>query len=349
MRVWIDFANSPHVPLLEPVARRLEDDGHEVLLTARDHAQTVELARARRPGVIVVGAQSPRGRAAKGRSIALRTAQLWRFARRARPDVALSHGSYAQLLAAWAARLPGVTMMDYEHQPANHLSFRLVRRVIVPQAFPEEALRRYGADPEKVIRYPGFKEELYLAGFQPDSSVLDGLGLEPSRVIAVFRPPPEGALYHPMANERFEELLRLALADDEVDVVLLPRDAEQRQRYTGLSERIRVPARAIDGASLLALADVVVGAGGTMNRESALMGTPTYTVFAGPLAAVDADLIRAGRLHDLREAALPRFEKKPADGSHSPAAAEPIMAAVLEALADVRDSRRRPRRGRRHG
>jgi predicted glycosyltransferase len=333
MHVWVDLANSPHVPLLEPVVERLRADGHVVLLTARDHAQTVELARRRWADVLVLGGPSPSGRVAKGRVLAARVAALRRYARRVKPDVAFSHGSYAQIVAAKSAGIPAVTMMDYEHQPANHLSFRLARRVIVPAVFPESALRKFGARPGKIVRYPGFKEELYLASFRPDARVLTELGLDDERVIAVFRPPPEGALYHRAANERFDTVLREALARDDVESVLLPRTDEQARRYYALSPRLRIPRRAIDGSSLLALADVAVGAGGTMNRESAILGTPTYTVFAGRLAAVDAELIRQGRLRDLRKpSSSVTLEKKPAEQYSGGARAGPILAAIMRAL-----------------
>jgi predicted glycosyltransferase len=348
MRVWIDLANSPHVPLLEPVVGRLRADGHTVLLTARDHAQTVELARRAWSDVLVIGGPSPAGRAAKARVLAQRVAALRSYARRQKPDVAFSHGSYAQIVAARLARLPAVTMMDYEHQPANHLSFRLAQRVIVPEAFPASSLRGFGAKPAKVARYPGFKEELYLASFRPNTAVLDELGLEHDRVLAVFRPPPEGALYHPGSNDRFDVVLNEALGRDDVESVLLPRTAEQARRYRGLSSRLRIPDHAIDGSSLLALADVAVGGGGTMNRESAVLGTPTYTVFAGELAAVDAELIRQGRLHDLRsDATTVVFEKKTDAARDDVADPEPILEAITTAVRDValeRGSRRRPRR-----
>ena len=336
MRVWIDFANSPHVPLLVPVVARLRDEGHDLLLTARDHAQTLELARARWPAIEAVGGSSPSGRLAKAGAIAGRAEALRRFARRHRPTVAFSHGSYAQLLAARLARVPTVTMMDYEHQPANHLSFRLARRVIVPEAFPARALRRCGAGLRKVVRYPGFKEELYLSGFEPDARVLDELGLDRAGVIAVFRPPPDGALYHPMLNQRFDELLHRAVCDDAVQAVVLPRDATQAARYRAL-QGARVPERAVDGSSLVALADLVVGGGGTMNRESAVLGTPTYTVFAGELAAVDAELIRTGRMRDLRaEGTLPAFEKKPpTTGASSAVHGQEILARIRQTLEAV--------------
>ena len=320
-----------------PIVRRLEDRGHEVVLTARDHAQTVELARSRWPDVLVVGGESPPGRLAKGLAIVRRAELLRRFGRRHRPDVAFSHGSYAQIVAARAAGIPAVTMMDYEHQPANHLSFRLAQSVIVPEVFPETALRRYGARTRKVSRYSGFKEELYLADFLPDPSVLDALGIESELVLAVFRPPPEGALYHRMANDRFDEVLNLALAQEGVQTVLLPRTAAQRLRYKALSPDIRVPEHAVDGNSLLALADLTVGAGGTINRESAVLGTPTYTVFVGRLGAVDAELMRLGRMQDLRApGSVPRFAKKQAGSSGSAKNAGGTLETVLAAVERVR-------------
>jgi predicted glycosyltransferase len=353
VRVWIDLANSPHVPLLAPVVERLEADGDLVLLTARDNAQTVELARRRWPDVQLVGGGSPAGKAAKGAAIARRAVDLARAARRWRADVAFSHGSYAQISAARLVGVPGVTMMDYEHQPANHLSFRLARRVIVPDAFPADALDRFGAVPAKVVRYEGFKEELYLAGFTPDPRVLGELELDPRRVIAVFRPPPEGALYHRSANERFDRLLEAALARDDVQVVLLPRTGKQKARYAEMSARILIPETAVDGSSLLALADLTIGGGGTMNRESALLGTPTSTVFAGELAAVDVELIRRGLLHDLRdESREPVFEKKTFDARpalRSDAILETIIRTLREVASPGRALRPRLRRERRPG
>ena len=137
VRVWIDLANSPHVPLAEPILRSLRERGDEVVLTARDHAQTVELASKRWPELSVVGGSSPAGRTKKALAIAGRAVALRRVARAERPDVAFSHGSYAQVLAARSAGVPSLVMMDYEHQPANHISFRLAQRVIVPHPFPD--------------------------------------------------------------------------------------------------------------------------------------------------------------------------------------------------------------------
>jgi uncharacterized protein len=348
MRVWIDFSNSPHVRLFEPVVRAFRAKGWDVVLSARDHAQTLALASERWDDLAVVGGSSPSGRAAKGRAVLVRSRDLARFARSARPDVALSHGSYAQIVAARSLGIPAVTMMDYEHQPANHLSFRLATRVIVPDAFPAASLRSQGARAEKVVRYSGFKEELYLADFAPDPAVLSELGIDRDRLLAVFRPAPAGALYHRSANERFDHILEEAARREDVQVVLLPRWDAQADVYGALPS-VRIPARAVDACSLMAAADLVIGAGGTMSREAALLGTPVYTVFSGKPAAVDSELIRLGLLHDLRatDAPPPLLRKRSASrrsvvAEHAAATIATVRDVVAE-LAAGTPRRRFPR------
>jgi len=302
LRIWIDLANSPHVRLFAAVAPYLTADGHTVGFTARDHAQTVALAEAFGLEATVVGGASPSNRGKKVAQIVRRADALTEWARRWRPDVALSHGSYAQLVAAFRTRVPRVTMMDYEHQPANHVSFRLADRVIVPQCFPERALRRYGARNGRVLRYPGFKEEVYLTADAPAVSrgdAIASLGASRDELLVLARPSPEGALYLRERNERFDSAVRDAIAQG-ARVVVLPRDAGQAARYA--AQGAEVSARPVDAYAAIQAADAVVGGGGTMSREAALLGALTYTTFSGPLAAVDSELIRLGWLNDLRGA-----------------------------------------------
>src|SRR5438270_7028656 len=145
MRIWIDLSNSPHALLFEPVVDALRHGGHQVLLTARDNAQTVELARERWPAVEIIGGESPASRIGKGRMIVGRVASLARWARSARPDVAFSHNSYAQILAARTRRTPVVTAMDFEHQPANQLGFRLADLILLPEALRAVDVAQQGA------------------------------------------------------------------------------------------------------------------------------------------------------------------------------------------------------------
>ena len=319
MRVWIDLSNSPHPLLFAPVAARLAEAGAETAVTVRDHAQTAELARERWPEAEVIGGPSPAGRAAKSRALADRALALARWARAERPDVALSHNSYAQIVAARIAGVSAVTAMDFEHQPANHVAFRLARRILLPQALDPEAVARQGARAAKVIRYPGLKEELTLASFSPDPAVVKRLGIERGNgtVLVVARTPPTGASYHRFENPLFWESLRVLARQRRVRCVVLvrgPGEAERIERM-GLDNAI-VPRGAIDSRSLLCEADLFVGAGGTMTREAALLGLPTLSAFAGRRPAVDAWLARQGALKPLDSPAQVA-DVRPR-GAHSP-------------------------------
>jgi predicted glycosyltransferase len=299
VKVWIDLSNSPHALLFAPIARRLEELGHTVFVTARDNAQTVELGRGYWPGLEVVGDESPAGRVAKAQALAARVGALRRIARRERPDVALSHNSYAQIVAAKLAGVRAVTAMDFEFQPANHLAFRLADRVLLPEALRGTVVRRQGARDGKTRYYPGLKEELYLGDFRPVEGIRDRLGPERAneRLLVVMRTPPSRALYHRFGSPLFEEIMRRLGADPDVLCVVLTRHPEQREALAELDlPSVVAPAQAVDSRALMYAADLVVGAGGTMTREAALLGVPTVSVFAGEVPALDRQLVERGLL-----------------------------------------------------
>jgi uncharacterized protein len=301
VRVWVDLANSPQPILFEPIVRELERHGHDVVISTRDHAQTLDLTRQRWPDAVLVGGSSPRSRAAKLGSIAGRARGLAAFARTHRPAIAVSHNSYAQALAARALGIPCVTAMDYEHQPANHVAFRCAQRVLVPGAFPERRLRAQGARRGKVWRYEGLKEEIYLHDFTPDAGVLSELGLTESERFVVARPSPAGATYHQFDNPVFDQALDRIVEGTDLRVVLLARRPDDARGLRAAEDRIIVPERPVDARSLVYFSAALLGAGGTMNREAALIGVPTLSVYAGRLAAVDRELVREGRLHLLAD------------------------------------------------
>jgi uncharacterized protein len=300
MRVWVDCTNSPHVLIFRPLIRRMQQRGHEVVVTSRDFAQTIGLLD--RYGIPhrVMGAHGGGGIAGKARAMGSRSWQLLRMARREHFDVAVAHGSTDQPLVARLTGIPQVTMFDYEFAAAmHHSNGRLARRVLVPDAIPAAALERYGIRPPALIRYPGLKEEYYLADDPPDPDVADELGLDTSKVIVVLRPPPEVTLYHRGAStDLFARVVdHLEAHRDHVQVVALPRIAEQREALRGRG--VIVPDHPVDGPGLIAASDLVISAGGTMNREAVALGVPAYSPFAGRLGAVDARLIAEGRLHRL--------------------------------------------------
>src|SRR4051794_35760199 len=290
MRVWIDLTNSPHVLVMRPVIAALEARGAEVLVTARDFAQTIGLLD--RFGI----EHEPIGRhrggrlAAKGAGLLSRSAALARWARGRRIDVALGHGSNDVTVAARGLGIPASTAFDYEWARVQHtVNCRLCKAVVVPEAIPPERLARYGATPAKLHRYAGLKEEYYLADFEPDAAVLAELGLAPDQPIAVVRTPPAVSLYHRFENPLFSAVLERLRG---TQTVVLPRTPEQRAELDGFI----VPEHAVDAQSLVAYADIVISAGGTMNREAVALGTPVWTTFEGRMGAVDEALIASGRL-----------------------------------------------------
>ncbi|HEV3094894.1 MAG TPA: DUF354 domain-containing protein [Solirubrobacteraceae bacterium] len=326
MRVWIDLTNSPHVLVMRPVIEVLRADGHEVRVTARDFAQTLQLLE--RFGIEHVPIGRHRGGRVRAKALGLaeRSSALVRWARRdvrtagARFDIALGHGSNDVSVAARVLRIPCSTMFDYEWAAVqHHVNCRLCQAVVVPDAIPPVRLARYGAG-GKIRAYEGLKEEYYLADFEPDERVLAELGLDRERPIVVVRTPPAVSLYHRFENDLFDDVLALlreaagsgdmqsggvgsgGVQGEGVQSVVLPRTGEQRRQLLAGPAGVpgfTVPDRAIDAQSLIAYADLVISAGGTMNREAVALGTPVYTTFEGRLGAVDERLIAEGRLRKL--------------------------------------------------
>lgn len=300
MRIWIDLANSPHVPFFRSLAAEFIRRNHEIAVTARDFAETVELASTAGFAPEVIGGHGGGRLSGKAGNLVQRAMALARWARGRDLHLAVSHNSYSQILAARALSLKSVTLMDYEHQPANHLAFRVASRIIVPRAFPEPALTRFGASPAKIKRYDGIKEDVYLAHFQSDPKfevVLAELGVAPDDVLVTVRPPASEALYHRFENELFDQLLAHVSATLSVKIILLPRNDSQRQHYGELANaKLIIPAKPIDGSSLIAKSDLVVSAGGTMNREAAALGIPVASIYLGEWAAIDEQLVKEGRL-----------------------------------------------------
>src|SRR5215467_4627815 len=304
MRLWIDLTNSPHVPFFKALAERFKAQGHEIETTAREFAETIPLAQAAGFEPQVVGVHAGRDVSKKAGSLLSRAGALAKWARGRRFDLAISHNSYSQILAARVLRIKTVTLMDYEHQPANHLAFRFASRIIVPASFPARRLRACGARVGKVRRYHGTKEDVYLAGFQPDPSFaaqLCELGVKQDNVLVLMRPPAHDALYHRFQNTLFDEALALLAAKENVQVILLPRNEAQRAAYA--EQPVIVPATPLDGANLIAASDLVISAGGTINREAAALGVPAASIYAGKWAAVDEELVNEGRLRRIASAA----------------------------------------------
>src|SRR2546427_1371268 len=303
MKVWIDMTASAHVLVFRPLIRILKERGDEVQVTARDYAQTLQLLELHGLSAEVIGRHGGRSRVQKARQMTHRLGALKTWAKGRDFDVALAHGSHELTVTARRLGIPSSTTFDYEFATYQHqLGCRAATRVVVPDAIPPERLEPYGVKPPKLVQYPGLKEEYYLADFEPDRSLLERFGVDQARVLVVLRPPPDVSLYHRHSNPLFPITLDHLGRLEDVHAFVLPRTEEQREYVRALDlPSVILPETAVDAQSLIALADVVVSAGGTMNREAAALDVPVYTTYGGRLGGVDEELIRQGRLKPLTD------------------------------------------------
>jgi uncharacterized protein len=331
LRIWADCTAAAHPLVLRPIVERLVERGHEVLVTAREYGQTLGILERLGIPCTAVGSHGGGSALGKGRALAGRSARLARLLRGQRPDLAVAHGSVDLAVVSALLRVPSAQLQDYEFAGwQRQIAFRAARRVLAPDAIPLERLERIGAKQRKLVRYPGLKEEYYLADFAPDPAVLEELGLDREKVLVVLRPPPETSEYH-ARNDLYGAAIRRLAGEAGVQAVVIPRTERQRDEVGGMGARnLIVPERAIDAQSLIAHADLVVSAGGTMNREAVALGTPVFTTFAGRMGGVDEALIASGRLQVLDDpAALPLRKRSSPVGVLNPRDPQVLVDAIL--------------------
>jgi uncharacterized protein len=322
MKIWVDLANAPHVPFFLPIIEEFKLLGHEVRITARDFNQTIQLAEDSGLKVISVGAHGGNKNIYKIFNIFIRVFQLINKISAWKPDIAVSHNSYTQVIAGGILGCHVITLMDYEGQPANHIAFRLADRVIVPFYFPKDALRKFGAKMGKVIFYEGYKEQVYLEKFKACSNfqkilrdrccVGENWKLD-KNILVTVRTPATMAAYHQFQNNLFDKLLRVLNEKESATCLVLCRSKQQREEYKAQFTNLIFPEHTLPGSDLVYYSDLLISAGGTMNREAAVLGTPVYTIFGGSIPAVDKNLIKMGRMKKLaNEDDIDRlvFEKK---------------------------------------
>jgi predicted glycosyltransferase len=316
MRLWADMSGPAHVLVLRPIIERLREAGYDVTVTAREYTQTLQLLELHGIEHTAIGRHGGASRVRKLMRLLARSSSMWGYGRGRQFDLALAHGSNDMAIVARLLGIPEANMHDYEYAVAQHqVGCRLARRVIFPDSVPPERLRRFGVGPDRLFQYPGLKEEYYLADFEPDPGMLRSLDVDTDRVVVVLRPPPDVSLYHRKSNPLFPQVLDRIGRDENVHAVVLPRTEEQRGYIRSIDlPSVILPERAVEAQSLVALSDLVVSAGGTMNREAAALGTPVYTTYGGRLGGVDEALIRAGRLRPLTDARALELRKRPGDG-----------------------------------
>lgn len=327
-RIWIDLDNSPHVPFFAPIIEELKRRGYSVCLSARDAFQVKELVELYHFDCKCVGHHYGKHRLMKLLGILIRALQLLPFVVRNRPDLAVAHGSRAQLVLATALRIPTLTIGDYEHATG----WAIIRPswVMLPEVIPTDGMWE---PPDRILKYPGIKEDVYVPTFTPDLGLLKQLGLAKDDIVITVRPPASEAHYHnPKSDELFSATIDFLGQNPKVRIILLPRNQRQSEMVQSTwpelfaSRRIIIPEHAVDGLNLIWYSDAVISGGGTMNREAAALGVPVYSIFRGKTGAVDSHLSATGRLvlietaEDLQKVELKQRRRPPSvDQSRRPA------------------------------
>jgi len=296
--IWIDLDNSPHVPFFAPIIKELESRGCSIRLTARDAFQVKELVELFHFDCKCIGHHYGKHKLLKLLGVFIRALQLFPFIVRNRPDLAVAHGSRAQLTLATALRIPTVHIGDYEHATGwavIHPSW-----VLLPEVIPAEGIRE---PKDRILKYPGIKEDVYVPAFKPDPAICRQLNLNDDDIVITVRPPASEAHYHnPLSDELFNATIDFLSRDPRVKTVLLPRDHRQSEAIQATwpelfaAGRMIIPSQVVDGLNLIWFSDAVISGGGTMNREAAALGVPVYSIFRGKTGAVDRYLSENGRL-----------------------------------------------------
>jgi predicted glycosyltransferase len=299
MKIWFDLSNSPHINMFRAMIRDLQRQ-HDVIMTCRPLANTIELLQMHGLEHTVVGVHYGRSLSKKIYGFPVRVVQLKRFLEKQRIDVAISQSSFHSPVVARLLGVRAVYLNDNEHAMGNIPAFACAHQIMVPEFVSAHSLSRQYARPAKVVRYPGVKEGIYLWE-SCERMQARRAQRQPGRKRSVFvRPEPWTAQYYRGAHNFLDALL-IGMRDA-VDVTVLPRGAEQRDYYRGAQfDGIRVVTRPIDIEELAPACDMFIGAGGTMTREMAVLGIPTISVYQDELLDVDRYLLGQGAfLHRTR-------------------------------------------------
>lgn len=298
--IWIDLDNSPHVPFFVPIINELERRGYTVILTARDTFQVLGLADNFKLKYTKVGKHYGANKILKIIGTIWRSVQLANVVLKHKPYYSISHGSRPLVLLSAVLGIPTILLFDYEH--AAFLPFVKPTLGIAPEVIDGS---RIASHFERGLRlYSGIKEDVYVSLFKPDAAIIQELSLRSDQILVTIRPPASEAHYHNPASDRlFVRVVEVLGRIAGIRMILLPRNEKSQKDFIRRTwplwckeGKITIPDRVIDGLNLIWHSDLVISGGGTMNREAAALGVPVYSIFRGPLGAVDKYLAERGRL-----------------------------------------------------
>ena len=297
MRIWFDADNGPHVLVMKPLVEELTRRGHTVKFTARDRANTCELLDMYGFDYTKVGGAYGKSTIKKVIGTLKRAVQLRKAMKNWKANVSFGHGSRSLPIASKLLKIPSITMYDYEWVSPSIFN-KFCKKILIPDAITKDRAIEAGIDLSKVEFYPGFKENLYLNNIQPEPKITEELNLKTDKIKVLLRPPATTAHYHnPEAEEILNELLKKLLNNPEVQLIWIPRTEDQNELVKGNHKaQVIIPTKVYPGPQLILAMDMIIGGGGTMTREAAILGIPSVSFFRGKRGAVDDKLEALKRL-----------------------------------------------------
>ena len=297
MRIWFDLSNSPHINMFHDLIRDLESDGHEVIITSRPLANTVQLLDQRGLKHTIIGEHYGKNIYKKMFGYPIRVMQLRSFLKDKKIDLAISQSSFHSPLTAWLLGVPSIYTNDNEHAMGNKPSFIFASQILIPENLAVEKVATWGVSAKKVMQYPGVKEGIYL--WSKGEKIQQERKLNTGGQIAIFiRPEPQTAQYYKGKQNFLDETI--IELKDKYSITVLPRDKNQSEHYSQAKFKgVHVPEKPMGFDEIAAKCTVFIGAGGSMTRELAILGIPTISVYQDELLDVDGYLLQQGlMLHE---------------------------------------------------
>ena len=220
-KIWIDCDNSPHVLFFKPIIQELKNRGYGINVTARDYSQTVPLLQKFSIEHKVIGRHYGKKKMAKILGTFARAYQLYRSCRKENFRLTVVHTSRALPIVSFFKKTPNISMFDYEFIDLNVFK-RFSSKILMPEAINGDVTKGLGIAESKIVRYPGYKENVYLCHFKPSSCFEDELRIDQNKILIVIRPPATMVHYHVKEGEfLFEKVIQYVSAQADTQVLLL--------------------------------------------------------------------------------------------------------------------------------
>jgi predicted glycosyltransferase len=289
MKIWFDVSNSPHVNMFHEMILELKKEGHEIIITSRDLANTIELLNQKNLEHTTIGKHYGKNIIKKYMGYPIRIYLLYKFLKEKKPEVSISQSSFHSPAVSFLLRIPCIYTNDNEHAFGNIAAYLFADKYFVPENMPWSRITKIGNIKNKMRIYPGIKEGIYLWSKYKKVNASIKNAVETKKHVYI-RPEPRTAAYYKGGIDFMDNMI-IGL-QKKYEVTILPRDSYQVNHYSNKKfGKANVSRKTIDIEKIAKECSLFIGAGGSMTREIALLGVPSISVYQDALLGVDKFLI----------------------------------------------------------